>query len=239
MSNVTPLSDESGRSPRRGWFSLNVGTALALAVVLSLLAFVLTSNPASVESSDSDATELEAAEATDPAPLSAPAEPVETDNEPDTDRETAAIERPAAEAATVARDGGGDTAFSAASHAVVSMAGDITNMGATEIGLVTHFPASQFVWDRVDISAEGSFDVSWLGELDGKLVAVGSSWDESDGSNRLITVSSADGLTWTEVGTFALPEGSWVSRIAGDGVDKVFAFAESWDESVGSTSHKL
>ena len=137
---------------------------------------------------------------------------------------------------TFARDGGGDAAF-ASSFSVLAMASDITNMGPTEVGLVTNFPSSDYSWQRVEISGDGQFDVGWFGQLGGSLVAVSPSWDESEGDGqRLITHTSVDGLSWETAGTYALGPETWVSRIVSDG-ERLFAFAERWRNESGENEH--
>ncbi len=240
MSQVTPQSDAAD-SPGWRWLPLNVGTALALAVIVSLLAFTLTSSGESPVAAANEADRLVDEPADEPVTLSEPAnEDTVTPDDGASGGEEALVAAPpttvVAAAETFARDGGGDAAF-ASSFSVLAMASDITNMGSTEIGLVTNFPSVDYSWERVEISGDGQFDVGWFGQLGDTLIAVSPTWDEAEGEGqRLVAHTSTDGLVWENAGTYGLDEDTWVSRIVSDG-ERIFAFAERWRHESGESQH--
>ena len=249
MSQVTPLPEDSSARSGWRWFPLNVGTALALAVVVSLLAFMLTSNgDATVAAADADiaqsadgsggesaaSADESAASADGPATLAeaAPATATAEAGNPERGDESAVETAPPSTVAAAKSLRGGDSA----SFSVLAMGGDITNMGSTEIGFVTNFPSLEYSWERIELSVDGMVDIGWLGELNGSLVAVSPSWDEFEGSGQaLVTAVSADGVSWEAVGSFDLPTDAWVSRVVSDG-ERLFAFAETWSEN-GTNEH--
>ena len=240
MSQVTPQSEPS---PGRG-LPLSAATALLLAVVVSLGVFWLTSSGESPVSDRLDLASGDVAVPVDggdetPVTIAAP-EPVSNSGD-----EVAAIEEPAVVTATTVAPAaplggfGGDAAGSA-EFSVLSMASDITNMGPTEIGFVTNFPQVGYEWQRVEIPLEGAFDVVWLGELNGNLVAVSTVWSDGFGAeaHRVVTSVSGDGLDWQLAGSYDLPDGSWISRVVSDG-ERIYAFADSWDEATRSNNTVL
>ena len=91
--------------------------------------------------------------------------------------------------------GGGD----AESSMPAFLAGEITNMGPTEIGYVTNFASVNYTWDRIEIPGPGLSESGWMGELDGRMVAVSAGM--SDGAQALVTHSSDDGLAWEQAGS--------------------------------------
>jgi len=229
MTQVTPgpVAD----APRRR-VPLNIGTALAVAVIISLIAFLLTTDHGSpvVDDARPSAEAAEPAESDTPVVATptaavAAAQPATTEAPPPTVVATGALGRNFT--------GGGEAA--ASSYSVLALTGEITNMGPTEIGFVTNFPSTDYTWQRVELASSGGFDTSWLGELDGRIVAVSLSWTESDFESRqsLVTFESDDGLDWAEVGDYELPADTWVSRVVSDG-ERLYAFVESWEERDGA-----
>lgn len=240
MSQVTPQSDNAAGSGWR-WFPLNVGTALAFAVVVSLLAFLLTSDGQSPVAATDDVAQLVDNES--PVVLAEPA-PIDdsvggTAVSPDEPEIEAAPPTTVAFAETMARDGGGDAAM-ASSSSILALSRDITNMGPTEVGFVTNFPSAEYTWERIEIAAAGQFDVGWLGELGGRIVAVSPTWEEGseESGQRLVTSASTDGTNWAPTSLYEMPDGAWVSRMVSDG-ERIYVFAETWEEVPGESTHLL
>ncbi len=217
---------------------MNVGTALALALIASLLAFLLSSDGESTAvaaDGDEDHVRTRLAEPDQPPatePVGAPGIPVE---------ETVVTSAPVATVVTgetAGLRGGGDSA--ASSFAVLAMAGELTDMGPTEVGFVTNFPSLAYQWDRVEIPTSGGVDVVWLGELNGQLVAASPTWESGweSSTQSLATTISTDGIEWSPAFVHELPEGTWVARVVGDG-DQIYALAQSWDEATGQHRHYL
>jgi len=189
---------------------LNVGTALILAAVLALVTFLLTSDPEPVVRAERGVT------ATTPPPATAPAtsttmEPATTPAEGSEDG-TVAVSEP-----TKAED-------------------ETSSIGPTDIGSGSHFPPIDVNWQRVEIGGEGRTELTWLGELGGRLVAVGS--NSSEDRRILVTYSSADGLEWETGPRQELPQNADVLPVVSDG-ERIYAFAGYWDEESGSGRYRL
>ena len=205
---------------------LRLMTALGLAAVIAVVTFVLTSDggdvvtaPAAVDAAAVTETTLAPATTTTTTVASPAVAP-----EPE---ESVAVESPPAEedgigfedsseslagAFPAALEGGGDASMSSMP---AYLSGQITNMGPTEIGFITNFPTTDYTWERIEVAGPGLADTGWLGELDGRMVAVGAG--ATDGSQALVTATSDDGLDWEQAGSFDLPDDMWIVRIVGDG----------------------
>ena len=222
-----------------------MGSALVLAVVIGLVAFLLTSDggPATVDQDQIAApsttvagdavTTTEAASTTTRVPEEVIAEP--PGDGPGF--EDAAADLPASTEPLRVRSEGGDTAFASAP---ASVAAQITNMGPTEIGFVTNFPTTNnYTWQRVELEAPGLSEIGWLGALNGRLVAVSPSWGVGPGggeSQALVTSTSADGIDWVQAGSYALPEHVWISRIVSDG-ERLYAIAANSELFAADIEH--
>ncbi|MEA2001129.1 MAG: hypothetical protein U9N84_04495, partial [Actinomycetota bacterium] len=227
------VQEQSVSSAKAGpkWFPLNVGTALALATVLGLVTFFVTSDgggqPVSV------AADLQSAQ-----PVSV-ADDLQS-------AQTATVEEPAAQAAgpdqstpdgAVASADAPETA--SASVPVVSSSSSITNMGPTEVGYVTNFPAVEYTWERIELSGPDVSEMGWLGELNGKLVSVSPGWEpEEEGLQILVTRTSDDGTSWEQATSYELPPETWISRVVGDG-EQVIAIGERWEADRGETDYSV
>lgn len=235
--------------PREGktglrWFPLNAGTALILATVISLLTFVLLSDGSAPT-----------AAATRPAAIGATADVVDEGASSSTAEATAPVATTVGPV-EVSRDsallggGDGDAAFAgstpeegevAITPVVVSMNPSEFGPGPTEVAVVTNFPALDYTWERVELQDSSFFEMSWIGELDGRLIAVSAGWDEvgdGPGVQTLATWTSEDGLDWTQAGSVQMPEQTWVVRIAG-GPDRIYAVGEDIAEDGSAATHVL
>ncbi|MCP4965563.1 MAG: hypothetical protein GY926_10030 [bacterium] len=231
---MTHVAEQPRVGPR--WFPLNVWSALALATVLGLLTFLLTSTGESV-------TQTAEGESAAVVELSATDEPAATNSSAaeetgsDAAVGTAAAEQPAAVESSLAALGSDTEA--AAGIPLVARAGAITNMGPTEVGYVTNFPSVGYTWQRVELPGAGLMETGWLGELNGQVVSVTPGWgDESEQTQSLVTRSSSDAIDWETVGSYELPAETWVSRIASSN-GLVVAFAEHWGAGAGQAEHLL
>jgi hypothetical protein len=208
----------------RTWMTFNLGTALILATVLALVTLVLTKTGDPVVPGAGEGAVTEAMVAAPPTvAASTVAEPTQRDT--------------AAEATDLGRDGAEDAALTTMPAAVLSLAGRVTNMGPTEVGFVSNFPTADYTWARVELGGVGQTELSWLGELNGTLVAVGCNWNDDWSRQTLVAYLSADGLDWETGGSEPIPERAYVSRVVGDG-DRIYAFAEGWAVS-GAADDRL
>lgn len=210
-------------------------TALGLAAVFGVVVFALTSDGGNVVTAAPAADVVPATESTIPESTTTttappqdvagePMAPAHEETPPETDEvaiEDAGEEIAAGFPATL---GGGEDGGASSMPAFLS--GQITNMGPTEIGLVTNLAATNYTWERIEIEGPGLSDAGWLGDLAGRMVAV--SVGVVDGSDALVTAVSDDGLSWERVGSFSLPDDMWISRIVGDG-ERVFAIGQGPD----------
>ncbi len=212
-------------------------TALGLAVLIGVVTFVLTSDgsdvvtaPATADSAvvtETPAVENETAPvATTPTTTvppeqatSGPAEPVAAEQPPE-DGDLVLEETAEGFFGSPAALGGGDAE---AASMPAYLAGQITNMGPTEIGYVTNFASVNYTWDRIEVPGPGLSEAGWIGELDGRVVAVSAGMP--DGAQALVTYSSDDGLAWEQAGSFAIQDDVWIVRIVGDG-ERVFAVGQ-------------
>lgn len=245
MNQVHPQTEAGVSAPQRSVF--NVGTALALAVVISLLAFLLTSSgespvaaPGESETVSGAADPMTEDDGAAVAMVSEPqAEPSGEVRASDgvADEPVPAMEPGTVPATTIAAASalGGfaeDAALSSRSSIAASGASEITNMGPTEVWFSSNFPLADYTWERIELEGSNQAEVSWLGEFNGMLVAVTSNWT-LDGNYSLVTHASSDGVGWETLGSFDLTDSGYVSRIASDG-DHLYAFAELWGDVGGN-----
>ncbi len=218
-----------------GWRVWGAVSALVLATVIAVVTFALTSDGEGTSQAAGNDVAPVAPTTTAALPEAAPPSVDEADvgppeaamaEEPADPAETAeTIDLPAAPAAL----GGGDTAgFEAGMRsAPFAAANEITNMGPTEVGFTTNFSTVDYIWQRIELEGPGLSHQGWLGFLDEQLVAITPSWGgpwESDGQS-LATNISADGVTWEQAGTYAIPDDMWIGHIVSDG-EQVYAFAQ-------------
>jgi hypothetical protein len=126
---------------------------------------------------------------------------------------------------------------------VIAMSASEFGSGPTEVALVTNFPAANYSWDRVVLEGSEYFDLSWIGELDGALVAVSAGWTEAGidvggGTQTLVTWAGSDGSNWERVGEMELPAETWISRVIG-WEDRLYAIAEQMPEEGRSASYVI
>lgn len=241
MTNANSESSTVQSRGMPGWLRPNVGTALVLATVLSVLTFLLTSDGEPItQATPAAASEIQlvAAENDGAGPeLGVTDEPVvaesagttpeaaaESTDAALTDAGSAPLVSAAAESRAAAGFGTDST------MAAVAASSLITNMGPTEVGFVTNFPAVNYTWERVELSSPGMTEMGWLGQLNGRIVAISPSWGigADDGQTQtLVTHASSDGFNWEISGSYVLPEETWISRVIGNGQSLV-ALGERW-----------
>lgn len=241
---MTHAAQQGKTGPR--WFPLNAATALILATVISLLTFMLLSDGSSPTATDMS-----------PTAVGATADAAEEGGSPSAEIVAAPVTTTVA-AAEVSRDsallggGGDDAAFAGSQPApedggvaiapvVVSMNTSELGPGPTEVAVVTNFPALDYTWERVELQGSSFFELSWIGELDGQLVAVSAGWDETGdgpGVQTLVTWTSENGLAWSQANSIQMPEQTWVVRIAG-GADRIYAVGENIAEDGSAATHVL
>ncbi|MDJ0922936.1 MAG: hypothetical protein QNJ77_00130 [Acidimicrobiia bacterium] len=214
---------------------LSMGSALILAVVIGLVAFLLTNDGASTSAGDDQLAAPTTTVAEEPATTTtqaatttrAPEQAIDEVEGDDLASEGVGADLPAStDTIGVRSEGGGDAAFASAP---AFAAAQITNMGPTEIGFVTNFPTTNYTWERIELEGPGLSETGWLGVLDGQLVAVSPSWGggfAGGASQVLVTSISVDGANWEQAGSFELPEQVWVSRIVSDG-ERIYAVGEN------------
>jgi len=225
---------------RRAWMPLNVGTALILATVLALVMFFLTSSGKSVLQPVYDDTDLSASAADIAAGESATTAPPRAAVPTGT---SGAVEQappttiPAG--SSFRESGAGDATVQwTGPAAVLSLAGGTLDIGPTDVGFVSQFPTVDYSWQRVEIDTEPDTELSWLGEIGGRLVAVTSAWTDGWTKQSVVTYVSDDGFDWERAGALPLPEDSYVSRVFGDET-QVYLLAETWDSEADGPSYHL
>ena len=228
---MTSMAGDGRRIGLR-WFPLNVGTALVLATVISLVAFMLLS----------DGEEQAAADEAQPVVLADSVEPAQEQHSPPIVEESAPVTTIIAPAEASRAPGGldlgsgGDAAFgtsafedpqSLVTPVVVAMSTSELGSGPTEVAVVTNFPAVDYSWERVALPGSGFFEMSWVGELNGTLMAINSTWDEwGEGSGgQTLGTWAGDGPEWGQLSSVAMPADTWINRVIGDS-DRVYAIVE-------------
>lgn len=233
--------------PKSGlrWFPLNVGSALVIATVVSLLAFMLLSDgegPVTADDSPmlalADSAELvggPSSPAVEPAAPVAVSAPTTTIARAETTQESAGLGRGIGGDASMATSifGGGDTP-GLITPVVVAMSESEFGSGPTEVAVVTNFPAIDYTWERIQLEGSGYFDLSWIGELNGTLVAVSSGWNEAGfefegGVQTLVTWAESAGSEWGQINSYQLPAETWITRVIGSD-DGVYAIGEQMTE---------
>ncbi len=224
------------RGAADGWGVWGALSALAIATVIAVVTFALTSDgEATVQAVGDDSTQIAStttiAQAEAAAPPSSdgteggPPEVAAVEEPPEPEDATNTIDLPAGPAT---RAGGDAAGFEAGMRSEpFAAATQITNMGPTEVGFTTNFPTVDYTWDRIELAGSGLTEMAWLGILDGQLVAISPTWGPpGDEAQALVTSVSDDGISWERAGSYQTPDNWWISRVVGDG-DRVFALAQA------------